>query len=295
MSLISVDAGDIAVGSPLLWTLYDQDRKVLMAQGEVVESEAQLQSLMASRPLREGQWPGADGLSSTADTASDAKQDDVPLSDGDGGFGFHDMRLRVGSRIQLQLPASLGAERHIVRLLGYLDNASLMVTTPMHNGVRLPLQEHDKIVARVFASQKAFGFDCSVVRVCKLPYHYLHLSWPEKIQGAVVRKSPRIRTRIIASITKPDSADGALVRARQQLAEKSQTILLSFRVNIHNMEALLTTKAVVRNVFTEEDKEGADPLRHQHGVQFLDLQPNDKVILQSLIYQQMIEQPNTVT
>jgi c-di-GMP-binding flagellar brake protein YcgR len=282
----------------------------------VVASDAQLQSLMAKQPLREAAWPGTDGAAAVADagnesdTADQSKQDDVPLAEGDGRLTFHDMRLRVGSRIQLQLPASLGADRHIVRLLGYLDNASLMVTAPMSNGLRVPVQEHDNIVARVFASQKAFGFDCSVVRVCKLPYHYLHLSWPEKIQGAVVRKSPRIRTKIIASVSKPEagehgekqsgviidlSADGALIKARQQLAEKSQTVVLSFRVNIHNMEALLTTKAVVRNIFTDEEKEGADPLKYHHGVQFLDLQANDRVILQSLIYQQMIEQPNTVT
>lgn len=32
-----------------------------------------------------------------------------------------------------------------------------------------------------------------------------------------------------------------------------------------------------------------------HGVQFQYLAPNDGVILRSLIYQQMIEQPHTIT
>jgi hypothetical protein len=31
-----------------------------------------------------------------------------------------------------------------------------------------------------------------------------------------------------------------------------------------------------------------------HGVQFQDLRPNDSMILQSMIYQQMIEQPHTL-
>jgi c-di-GMP-binding flagellar brake protein YcgR len=305
MSLISIESDKLAVGTRLAWTLYDQDRKVLMECGQVIETDEQLQLLLAANPLRELSWPSA-----TDKPAGEQSELEKALANSaDLRFTFQDMRLRVGDRIQLQPPASMGTERHIVRLLGYLDNASLMVTAPMSNGMRVPLREHDTIVARVFSSQKAFAFDCTVVRVCKIPYDYLHLSFPDVVQGAVIRKSPRIKTKIIASISTPGdgkgtekqpgvivnlSADGALVKARQQLAGKSEEIVLSFRVTLHNMDAYLTAKAVVRNVFADEEKEGADALKVQHGIQFLDLQPNDSVILQSLIYQQMIEQPHTL-
>lgn len=225
-------------------------------------------------------------------------------------FTFHDMRLRVGDRIQLQPPASMGSERYFVRLLGYLDHGSLMVSVPLANGLRVPIREHDKIVARVFSSEKAFGFDCTVLRVCKIPYDYLHLSFPDAIQGAVVRKSPRIRTRIIAAVAPPGmeegaekisgvlvnlSADGALLKARQPLAEKDQEIGVSFRITLHDIEAYLSLRAIVRNAYVEDN--GADKddgLKHYHGIQFLQLQPNDRMVLQSLIYQQMIEQPHTL-
>lgn len=310
MSLISVESDKLAVGSRLTWTLYDQDHNVLMERGQTIETQEQLQLLLASNPLRELSWQSAGDKAVPEKAGNENKELEAALSSAsESRITFHDMRLRVGDRIQLQPPASLGTDRHIVRLLGYLDNASLMVTTPMSSGMRVPVREHDKIVARVFSSQKAFGFDCTVVRVCKMPYDYLHLSFPDVIQGAVIRKSPRIKTKIIASIARPDagngtekqsgmiinlSADGALVKARQPLADKSQEIALSFRVTLHNMEAYLTTKAVVRSVFEEEDKENAEPLKFHHGIQFLDLQPNDSVILQSLIYQQMIEQPHTL-
>lgn len=310
MSLISVESDKLAVGNRLPWTLYDQDHNVLMERGQTIETQEQLQLLLASNPLRELSWQSAGDKAVPDKAGNENKELEAALSSAsESRITFHDMRLRVGDRIQLQPPASLGTDRHIVRLLGYLDNASLMVTAPMSNGMRVPVREHDKIVARVFSSQKAFGFDCTVVRVCKMPYDYLHLSFPDVIQGAVIRKSPRIKTKIIASIARPDagngtekqsgmiinlSADGALVKARQPLADKSQEIALSFRVTLHNMEAYLTTKAVVRNVFEDEDKENAEALKFHHGIQFLDLQPNDSVILQSLIYQQMIEQPHTL-
>lgn len=310
MSLIPVERDKLAVGIRLPWTLYDQDHHVVMECGQVIETAEQLQLLLAGNPLRELSWQSAAGKGAADKQGNENRELETALSNtSDSRFTFQDMRLRVGDRIQLQPPASMGTERYIVRLLGYLDNASLMVTAPISNGMRVPVREHDKIVARVFSSQKAFGFDCTVVRVCKLPYDYLHLSFPSAVQGAVIRKSPRIKTRIIASVATADpdnggekqsgviinlSADGALVKARQPLADKSQEITLSFRVTLHNMEAYLTTKAVVRNVFTEDEKDGAEPLKYQHGIQFMDLQPNDSVILQSLIYQQMIEQPHTL-
>lgn len=307
MSLIPVESDKLAIGTRLPWTLYDQDHNVLLERGQAIETQEQLQLLLAGNPLRELSWQTTGDKPASDKTANDNKDLETALANtSESRFTFQDMRLRVGDRIQLQPPAAIGADRHIVRLLGYLDNASLMVTAPMTNGMRVPVREHDKIVARVFSSQKAFGFDCTVVRVCKMPYDYLHLSFPDVIQGAVIRKSPRIKTRIITSIARPDadsserhsgmiinlSADGALVKARQPLADKTQEIVLSFRVTLHNMEAYLTTKAVVRNVFMDDDKENAEPLKHHHGIQFLDLQPNDSVILQSLIYQQMIEQPH---
>ncbi|MBI1889937.1 MAG: flagellar brake protein [Burkholderiales bacterium] len=310
MSLTPAEADKLAVGKPAPWTLYDQDRNVLLEHGQLIETEGQRQSLIAKRPLREISWEASGGNIVSGPANAQSTELDESLAKGaESRFTFADMRLRVGDRIQLQPPASMGTDRFIVRLIGFFENASLLVTAPAFNGMRLPLREEDKIVARVFSTQRAFGFDCYVVRVCKLPYSYLHLSWPEVIQGAVVRKSPRIKTRIIASIAKPDagdkaeklsgvivdlSADGALVKSRQALGEKSQEISLSFRVNLHNMEAYVTTKAIIRNVFTDEDNEKEDPLRFHHGIQFVDVPQNDKMILQSLIYQQMIEQPHTL-
>jgi c-di-GMP-binding flagellar brake protein YcgR len=313
MSLIAVENDKLVVGLRLPWTLYDQDRKVLMERGRTIETEAERQRLLSSKPLREMSLQAVtDNRAPHKPASEDAALESALSNTGESRFTFQDMRLRAGDRIQLQPPASIGPDRYLVRLLGYLENGSLMVTAPVANGLRVPVREHDKIVARVFCSEKAFGFDCTVLRVCKLPYDYLHLSFPDAIQGAVVRKSPRIRTRIIAAVAKPGtedhtdkvsgaivnlSAGGALVKARQALAGKSQEIVLSFRVTLHDIEAFLAVRAIVRNVYVEDDKDNPDdrdPLRYHHGVQFMELPPNDRMILQSLIYQQMIEQPHSL-
>ncbi len=306
MSLIPVEKCDLQLGQPLPWALYDQNNKMLKAQGESIESEAQLSALMQAAPLRELVWQSASEPSQEAvDETPDIDLSGAP----EGRLTFDDMNLKIGDRIQLQPPAQLGTERHIVKLVGYLDRVSVLVTAPMAHGVRLPLLEDENIVARVFSRQNAFGFTCSVRRVCRVPFDYLHLSFPDEIQGAVIRKSPRIKLKIIASIADPEnearqalsgmivniSSSGARVDARNPLGKAGQKMRLSFRVNLHNMDLYLTTNAVIRTVLRDDDLNSAaqPPLVH-HGVEFQDLQPNDNMILQSLIYQKMIEQPQTV-
>jgi hypothetical protein len=43
-----------------------------------------------------------------------------------------------------------------------------------------------------------------------------------------------------------------------------------------------------------DDKDPNEPLKYHHGVEFLELQATDNMILQSLIYQQMIEFPQNL-
>lgn len=305
MRLISVEIDELTIGQPLPWPLYDQQRNVLIGQGAVIATAAHLQSVLDANPLREA-------VSNHRDNAAQNRQAGVgpaqqQSKNPEKTFTFADMKLRIGDRIQLQLPASMGGERYVVKLIGYVDNASVLVTSPVANGMCLPVRANDKIVARVFTSQTAFAFDSTIDRVCKIPYDYLHLAYPTVVQGAVVRQAPRIKTRIIASIAKSDAVDGddklsavivnisahgALICMRQPLDRKQQEINLSFRINLHEIDTLLNIKAIIRNVQTDESKDDADPLKYQHGVQFLNLQPTENMILQSLIYQQMIEHPH---
>ncbi len=309
MSLISARREDLPLGAPLPWPLFDENGEVLLDRGEIIAGDAALESLLAAKPMRELSWT-APSQTESGTSKEDSKELDAALATGrEGTFSFLDMHLRVGERIQVQPPANVSAERYVVKLIGYVDKVSVLVTAPYENGLRVPLRENDTLVARIFSAQKAFGFSTSVERVCKIPYDYLHLSFPEHVQGSVVRKSPRVRTKIIASISSTDaasasdrysglivnlSADGALVRARQPLAPNGGTVGLAFRVNLHNVDAYLTIHAVVRSAFGDEGKGDDGAPMFNHGVQFQDLAPNDSVILQSLIYQQMIEQPHTL-
>jgi c-di-GMP-binding flagellar brake protein YcgR len=294
MNLLPVSRDDLSLGTPLHWMVYDPHGNVLLEAGAILETLDDLDGLLALEPMR----------NPDEGTAAAAPPPEQKI------YTFADMRLRVGDRLQIEPPATVSTERHMCKVIGWLDNQSLLVTTPMVGGLRVPLRDNDKVVARIFANQNAFAFDTDVMRAVKIPFDHLHLTFPTRIQGAVIRKSPRIKMRMISTVSPlpPDSnapqesaprlsaiilnvsADGALIQAKQPLTEKNGRIRLAFRVNLHDVDAMLTVTAIVRSIFAEEGKVGV----MCHGVQFLEMESNDRLILQSMIYQKMIEQPQLV-
>lgn len=223
-------------------------------------------------------------------------------------FPFEAMNLKVGIRLQAQPPTGISAERCFVRLIGYLQDVSLLITTPVTlYGVRLQLMEGDRLVMRTFSNQSAFGFSCDVQRVCKLPYSYLHISFPKEVQGTVIRKAARVKTKIPAKV-RPEqeggtdltgiisnlSANGALLDGRRNMAEAGDRIRLTFHIKLHTIEASLSLVAIVRAVFDDELLQQSGSSLAHFGLEFVDLQPNDHMLLKSMVYQQMIEDPQSL-
>lgn len=225
-----------------------------------------------------------------------------------GSYPFEAMNLKVGDRLQAQAPAKVSTERCFVRLIGYLQGQSLLVTIPKTtNGIPLQLIEGDQLVMRVFSSKNAFGFACDVQKAYKLPFSYMHISFPKEVQGTLIRKAARVRTKIIAKIRteqagSPEltgilsnlSANGALLDGRRDMAKAGDQLRLEFRLKLHNIETNLSLTAVVRAVIEDEAlKQSGTTLAH-FGLEFVDLQPNDQMLLQSMVYQKMIEDPQSL-
>lgn len=309
MSLILVSKSDISVGRPLSWPLYDQEHKVLVEGGDTVRDEAHLESLLSNGACRELAWETSGDNDGSGKLSAAAAAPDQAVADGaNAQFTFDDMKLNAESRLQLEPPKQLGSERILVKVIGYLRGVSLLVTAPAAaNGVRLQLMEGEKVVMRSFSGQNAFAFACTVERVCKLPYEYLHLSFPDVIEGVMIRKAPRVRSRIIAAVQNTSSgnsgeqssalisnisANGAALDAKRPLGKKNDILNLAFRVNLHKIDAFLSIKGAIRAVLGGDAADIPDPEITRYGIEFQDLQPNDMVILQSRIYQQIIESPH---
>ncbi|MBI5437590.1 MAG: flagellar brake protein [Nitrosomonadales bacterium] len=310
MSLILANSNEIAVGKPSPWSLYDQMHNLLLAQGDIVRDDEHRDALLSSGACHELLWNESDGKNIDGDNllaAEKTSPEQTGEDETDKRFTFDDMKLKVEDRLQLEPPAQLTHERFLVKVIGYIRGASLLVTAPTTaNGLRLQLLEGETVVMRSFSGQNAFGFASTIERVIKTPYEYLHLSFPDNIEGIVIRKAPRVKTRIIAAVQDSKSgateqvsalisdisANGVSLDARRSLGEKGDTLNVSFRVHLHNIDAYLSVKGVIRAVLSGDAVDTSKSGVIRHGVEFQDLQPNDSVILQSMIYQEMIENPH---
>lgn len=236
-------------------------------------------------------------------TSDDAANNALPET-----FAFDAMNLKVGDRLQVQPPTTVSSDRSPVKLIGYLLDQSMLITAPTTaDAVPMQLMPGDQLIMRVFSGQNAFGFACDVQRVCRLPYGYLHTSFPKKIQGTVIRKAARVKTKIIVKVRLENgdatehtavisnlSANGALLDGRRTMAQEGDTLRINFKLKLHNIEAELSLACLVRTVFDDEAlKQSGTTLAH-FGVQFVALEPNDQMLLQSMVYQHMIEKPQSV-
>lgn len=301
MNRIRIKDDEIEIGKPLPWAVFDPQDNRVAAAGDVIQTREHRQLLLSIGACREQEpAPVEPGEADEAeDPGGEVPKDTYP---------FDAMKLKIGDRLQIQLPSRLSEDRVVVRLIGYINNLSLLIMPPRDaKGFRLQLVENEKLVVRVFTSQNAFGFSATIIKVVKFPFEYLHLSFPAEVNGMVIRKAPRIKTKIICAVTAQQSGDeslagmlvnlsahGALLDSRRAIGKKGDTIKLAFRVTLHAIDALLNITAVVRAQFTDDaPANGRNNFVH-HGLEFVDLQTNDTLILQSMIYQQMIEQPHSV-
>ncbi|WP_153117584.1 flagellar brake protein [Rhodocyclus tenuis] len=301
MARIAISENEIELGKPLSWDVLDPEGNRLAAAGDIVHTKAHLKLLISGQACREQpeQGPAAAGGDETGATG---------LGGQESSFTFEEMKLKIGDRLQIQPPARFAMDRVIVRLIGYVKNLSVLVSAPREtNGLRLQIVEGDDLVVRVFTSQNAFGFSATVEKLVKIPFEYLHLSFPAEVKGVVIRKAPRVKSRLVCSVTSEEtgeehisgilvniSAKGALLASRRPLGKKGGTIRVAFRVNLHSIETLLSISAIVRAQFVDENSANSKTSLINHGLEFINLQPNDTLILQSMIYQQMIEQPETL-
>lgn len=300
MELSPLRKDEIAVGKPLPWPVFDKNKKLLLREGYVIETLHQVEVLCANGLFRNKQWKppirssNTEAVDQVPDAAKNAAEKQVPLSA---------LKLNIGESLQMQSLTEQKPERYYVKLIGHIEKRSVMVTTPVVDGSVLLMREGQAFVLRGFSGRSTFSFKVNVLRVCNMPFPYLHLSHPAFVQSTAIRQHNRIKANIVVSVsnlTHPELVEkqpaavvdlslvGALLDARKQLGEAGDTLAIALRVKVGDMDAYLTLNAMVRNVRSEVSEARPEPLYH-HGMEFLEMPPNDKMILQNFVYSKIVE------
>ena len=296
---ISLTTSDLSVGKPLPWPIYDNDKTFLMREGNVFDTLEQIENA-----VNNGLYRRKSGILTKKDREVEAERvrtEKERLADESLRGKFEEMSAKVGDLLMLQVKASYGDERCKVRLIGFVPGKTVIVESPTGAGNFVTIRAGQEIIARSFSGKMAYGFSTTVLKLCSAPLAYIHLAYPEFVQKVPVRESTRIDFSIIGNAVKligekeaesfsvllvDFSTTGAAFTAPGGVAEKGSVLRISFRVKIQAIEVLPVVECVVRSCAPVEDgNEGT----HRFGVQFRGLMTQDLLVLQSMVYQKMLE------
>ncbi|TCV86714.1 flagellar brake protein [Sulfurirhabdus autotrophica] len=301
--LVPLKISDINIGKPLPWPVYDSDRNLLLREGFIIENQRQIELLSENGLFRNPGWKKSAINIGTNSKQEQEEKDKAKLATTENLQGtFVEMKPNVGDPFQIQVSTSFGDERYSVKLLGYLPNGTVMVSAPEFDGHLVLCRENQNVIVRSFSGTAAFGFSSSIRKVCNTPISYLHLVYPKTVQKVSVRESARISFNIIGTVTNLNvgenspgfpvsvvdvSTTGAAFVTNKKVAEKDDELRLTFKAKIKDIEVYPVLNCIVRSSTLESSESGVE--KYRFGIQFKDLPTQELLILQSMVYQKMLE------
>ncbi|MEH6343900.1 MAG: flagellar brake protein [Bermanella sp.] len=204
---------------------------------------------------------------------------------------FMDLKLIPGQVFQLEFEGYT-SDRDRSVLIGYRRGASLIVSTPIVNGVQANVKSGEKVNVRFFAGRMscACAFQSEVMSVAKSPYPHIHLKIPDEVITGEVRGSVRADVEVVTKVdyiikNEPKnttakivdlSMHGARMIGRSFDFEEGIDLLLTFQIAITGLEHELQIKSRVRSL---QDMENGVAI----GLQFEDVPTEDKIALQAFV------------
>ncbi|MFT7109405.1 MAG: c-di-GMP-binding flagellar brake protein YcgR [Psychrobacter glaciei] len=206
-------------------------------------------------------------------------------------INFVDLKLIPGQVFQLEFEGYTN-QREKVHLIGYRRNGSLIITSPMRNGIPASVKSGEKVTIRLFSAKmsSACAFQTEVITVSKTPYTHIHLKIPETVLIGEVRKGVRAEVEVVTRVdyfldSEPKSTsakivdlsmNGARMLGRTFDFNEDTDVLLDFEIEVSGIKLDLEIKARVRSISPLEQGFAV-------GLQFEEVSPNEKIALQAFV------------
>ena len=209
------------------------------------------------------------------------------------------IKIGIGDVVQLQ-DFSSAKQHYYVKLMGYLNKKSVLVSHPMNDEKLLFVKKGESFLVRGFAGTKTYEFTADVVNVCLQPYPYLHLSFPAQVTAINMRGALRIKLKLVCSIKPKSTAlavtgtivdmsvSGARVQAKLEIGKVGDEIEVSFRLPVDGEDLMFVVPATIRNVGNDMDSSGGERVV-PCGLEFHQQEGLERLALQNFIYKYMAE------
>lgn len=280
---------DISLGMPLAWSVYDQFGRLLLREGTVVESTRQLEGLSENGMYRQSVHVPRRSVATDPDAIQSKPAEKVE--------DFLSIKLAIGDTLQLQ-DCSSDKHRYFVKLIGFMNKKSVLVSHPSQGGKLSFIKEGDGFVVRGFASTKNYEFSSNVISVCLTPYPYLHLAYPPQVHATNMRGAVRIKLRLVCTIDSAGlkipaiiedmSISGARIHASKAYGKVGAAVTVGLRMQVGGETQVFLVSAVIRNVHEETDSHTGGGVV-MHGMEFVQTPSVDLTVLQNFIYKSMLE------
>lgn len=218
------------------------------------------------------------GRTSDSPAGPEAKSTIVNLADNE---------WQIGQTLFLQHDST----RHLVKLIGFVEGKSVLVSAPVSEGKYQLVRDGQVFVVRTFSGRKAYAFSSSVLKTVHVPYPYLHLSYPKQVTCAVVRRGARLDVSIVAAVSVTGanhtaavvltdiSLGGAAGSMKVLMGVPGEVFRLKFKVRVADEDLFLDIPVILRSVQRDD---GTDSYRH--GFEFGKLDVRDKLCLGAFLH-----------
>lgn len=212
-----------------------------------------------------------------------------------------ELKHSIGDTLQLQFSPGNAEDRYYVKLIGFLENKSIVVTTPRLDGAALKIPPDQLFIVRMISGNSAQGFTATALHSSTRPYPHLHLTYPQDLESITVRKAERVNCKLIVTVNNEEperslgegksasmediSTAGSQLFTMEAIGEKGDTITVNSKVTVADIEQYLTISGKIRRV-VEPEKEGG---KFEYGVEFVLLEDKDKLLLHGFVYEQMMK------
>jgi c-di-GMP-binding flagellar brake protein YcgR len=293
--LVPFTSTDVSFGLPLKHSLYDKDRKLLLARGNVVANSGQFERLLAlsAYKLLESDIAGTSAPEGTVDTKATSKK----VLKSDVSTKPLDPSSVIRNLVDV-IHLSETVDGHVVRrqgkLIGLIDKVSMVVT-----GLRVGNRPPEEFLgrefnAKMFDGKTFYSFETSVLHVMREPVEHFHLRFPLRVTAARLRKDLRVSTdlealifcqtgttaKTIATTITNLSTSGCGISTTYATMEVGNLIRLAFTLNFDvNDSVYMTLEAIVR--YREVS---GNPDVTNYGLEFRDVTTDLRRALRAYVY-----------
>lgn len=182
--------------------------------------------------------------------------------------------------------------KYAVRLMGWAEHRSILVSAPAVAGKLQPVRERQSFMVTTFSGRNSHTFTAQVLKLVSSPYPYLHLSYPRSVVTAAVRNSVRVNVDLVATlgvertkglfaiVLQDVSLGGAAGIIRDQAGMLGESVSLRFRVQVAGEDISMNLRAVIRSV-TKDLVSGS----YRHGFEFVNLDSRERMTLGAYLHE----------